>query len=316
MEIAERWELKGPFRSLAPPRESSVDRPADRPDRPLAHSDSPSAGAIPGEPPDEGGYAGVPPPAGRPPDTDLSLRTVEAEDGGEFEERRGLFSHGYSHDKFWYLDLGFRFGWQRLDGTARKLDLRLDAPLKLDWAGVFEHPTTPLDRKTDLGLTTQYIGIGRRETDWLTWNFYLGYGSGGDHNHQRVGNVNLEVNFDYTLVYTGLTADVYPWGTARYANYSSWRERLHASRPFLMSGVEFGYLRARGRGHLALAPVKLYRDSQAIEDWLFSWLIGAGWEMPINARLSLATMMHYTFHFYRPEEYNGWNVTFALRYRF
>jgi hypothetical protein len=25
---------------------------------------------------------------------------------------------------------------------------------------------------------------------------------------------------------------------------------------------------------------------------------------------------HYTFHVYRPQEYNGWNITYALRYRF
>jgi len=84
-----------------------------------------------------------------------------------------------------------------------------------------------------------------------------------------------------------------------------------------MSGMEIGYVRARGRGYIGIAPFgKLYKDSQWIEDWLFSYLIGLGWELPIDARWSFASSVHYTFHFYRPEEYNGYNITLALRYRF
>ena len=188
--------------------------------------------------------------------------------------------------------------------------------MKLDLFGVFESPYTPMDRKTDMLLTTQYLGIGRRETDWLTWNFYLGYGAGGDRNHQRWLNANLEVNFSYLLVYTGLTTDIYPWGIPKYHHYPNLRERLKASRPYFVTGLEVGYVRARGAGHLALAPVPIYKDSQHIEDWLFSWLIGAGWEFPINDRWAFNISGHYTFHFYRPEEYNGTNLILALRYRF
>ena len=66
-----------------------------------------------------------------------------------------------------------------------RLDRRLNGPARLDLFGVFESPTTPLDRKSDFALTTGYIGIGRRETEWLTWNFYFGSGVGGDRDHQR-----------------------------------------------------------------------------------------------------------------------------------
>lgn len=219
-------------------------------------------------------------------------------------------------DRFWYLDLGFRMGVTRLHETQHRLDRRLDLPRKVDVLGVFKSPQTPIDRKTELGLTTSYIGIGRRETEWLTWNFYFGTGVGGDRDHQRWLTANQEVNFDYGIWYTGLTVDVYPWGLSQRGRYENWKEHLRASRPYFVSGFEMGYVRARGWGHFAIAPVKLYRDSQRVEDWLFSYLLGFGWEIPLDERWAFNLQVHYTFHFYRPEEYNSWNVTYALRYQF
>ncbi len=293
---ADDWELVGPFRVFAdkhPPRE-----PGRRQNRPQPRARPPA-----------------------PVDVDREQTGAGLDHFDDsFDLDRippGLFA-GVAHqeDTAWYLDVGFRTGYTRLESADDRLQARLDLPLKLDVFGVFEKPYTPLDRKSDLFLTTQYIGIGRRETEWLTWNFYMGGGAGGDFNDQRWLNANLEVNFKYLFVFTGLTTDLYPWGVPKYRNYLNYRERLKASRPYLVTGFEMGYLRARGSGHFSLAPVKIYRDSQRIEDWLFSWLIGAGWEFPINDRWAFNISGHYTLHFYRPEEYNGTNVVFAFRYRF
>lgn len=229
-----------------------------------------------------------------------------------------MFSHGRDADgDYWYLDVGFRLGQIELDETSKQLDRRLDSLMALDWMDLFDRPYTPRDRKSDWGMTTQYLGIGRRETEWLTWNFYLGYGFGGDYNHDRVGPLNIDVDFEYNFIYTGLTADLYPWGKPKHASYPNWEERFAASRPYLLSGFELGYVRAFGRGYINLAPLgKLYKDAQYIEDWLFSYLLGLGWEVPLDERWSFTTSAHYTFHFYRPEEYNGYNITLAFRYRF
>jgi hypothetical protein len=219
-------------------------------------------------------------------------------------------------DRFWYLDLGFRMGVTRLHETKQRLDRRLGVPRKLDFLGVFEDPETPMDRKSDFALTTAYIGIGRRETEWLTWNFYFGTGMGGDKDHQRKLNLNQELNFEYGIWYSGLTVDIYPWGLSQRGRFRDYREQLRASRPYVVTGFELGYVRARGWGEFSLAPLKIYSDSQRVEDWLFSYLIGFGWELPLNDRWALNLQTHYTFHFYRPEEYNGWNVTYAFRYQF
>ncbi len=288
VRLADEWELVGPFKKLSPEyrKRARPEKVTTQPARP----ELPPDGQILDHFDDSFDLSRIPP---------------------------GLFAmKTRDDDSFWYLDMGFRTGFTRLESAADKLQLRLDLPLKLDVLGVFESPYTPLDRKTDMVLTTQYIGLGRRETEWLTWNFYLGYGVGGDRNHQRWLNANLEVNFKYALIYSGLTADIYPWGIPAYRNYPDLEERLKASRPYAVTGFEFGYLRARGAGHLALAPVPIYKDSQRIEDWLFSWLIGLGWEFPVNDRWAFNLSAHYTFHFYRPEEYNGTNIVFALRYRF
>jgi hypothetical protein len=298
--IADEWELVGPFRHFS--RRARASQPTSRKEdrrRPAATSQ----------------------PASQPAD---SLWSIPAEDPEWFDDSfslsripPGLFASVSSQDdKFWYLDIGFRSGYTRLESTADRLQTRLDLPLKLDVFGMFESPYTPMDRKSDFALTTQYIGIGRRETDWLTWNFYFGFGIGGDRNKQRFANANLEVNFEYAAYYTGLTADIYPWGIPKDRNYVNAKERMKASRPFLLTGFELGYIRARGWGDFSLAPLEIYSDSQYVEDWLFGWLAGAGWEFPIANNWAFHLSGHYTFHAYRPDEYNGFNMVGTLRYRF
>ncbi len=101
----------------------------------------------------------------------------------------------------------------------------------------FDRPETPLDRKSDFMLSTFYLGAGRQESDWLIWTIYVGGGAGRDHDHQRVGNMNLEVNFKYAYLFTGATAEIYPWKTPKRENFADWGERFSASRPFLATGV-------------------------------------------------------------------------------
>ncbi len=323
--VAEPWELKGPFRAFAPqpPGEAAPEAARSQPAEPSAAVPAEIEAEIPLDepPPDRLADSTI---EATEPTTDLpdELAAPGADDLEvpieAYAERPGLFSHGFHEDEdYWYLDSGFRLGQVRLEETSKQLDLRLDTLMALDTVHMFDEPVTPRNRKTDWGMTTQYLGLGRRETDWLTWNFYLGYGFGGDLNHDRRVILNIDVDFQYNIVYTGLTTDLYPWGKPKHANYPNWRERLYASRPFLLSGFEIGYVRGRGRGYVGLAPIgKIYKDSQSIEDWLFSYLVGLGWEVPIDDRWSFGTSIHYTFHFYRPEEYNGYNITTAFRYRF
>jgi hypothetical protein len=294
--LADDWELAGPFKVFS--RKKPVRGKKKRAPKPTRRpTTAPTAGSPPAIPETaldhfDGSFdlAGIPP---------------------------GLFaSVPHEDDTPWYLDIGFRTGYTRLESASDRLSLRLDLPMKLDVFGIFDPPFTPLDRKSQMALTTQYIGLGRRETDWLTWNFYFGSGVGVDRDKQRWLTANLDVKFQYALFYTGLTTDIYPWGIPKYRNYPNYRERLKASRPYAVTGFEMGYLRARGWGDFKIAPLRLYADSQRIEDWLFSWLIGLGWEFPLNDRWAFNFSGHYTFHFYRPEEYNGYNMVFAFRYRF
>lgn len=329
--VADRWELVGPFRKLAS-NDHAETQPAD---------DSPSAAVVdhpPAATQDSASPDTAPAstqPAASQPTEDMSWFSLKPVEPDSMADTTGMFEYGDSpiyqdapsghrlfapaderSDNFWYLDLGFRMGITRLHATKQQLDRRLDVPRKLDMWGIFEDPYTPMDRKTDFALTTAYIGLGRRETEWLTWNFYFGSGVGGDRDHQRWLNLNQEVNFSYALYYTGLTVDIYPWGLSHRGQYINFKEHLRASRPYLLTGMEIGYLRAKGWGHFAIAPVTIYSDEQKVRDWLFSWLVGFGWEFPINERWVYNMQIHYTFHAYRPEDYNGWNLTYALRYEF
>lgn len=294
--LADEWELAGPFKIFSTKKKS---KPAAS--KPPARHPTPSSA-----------------PTSQPWDLDLETRSRRFDDSFDLDRvPPGLFaSLPHEDDTYWYLDFGYRTGYIRINEAKQQLDRRMALPLKLDVFGVFRRPTTPLDRKSNFSLTTQYIGLGRRETDWLTWNFYVGGAAGKDRTSQRWLNANLEVEFDYALIYTGLTTDLYPWGVPKYRNYPNYKERLKASRPYAVTGFEIGFLRAGGKGHFNLAPVRIYDDSQKIEDWLFAWLIGMGWEFPINDRWAFNFSWHYTFHFYRPTEYNGWNTVLALRYRF
>ncbi|MCK4658903.1 MAG: hypothetical protein KAV82_05215 [Phycisphaerae bacterium] len=306
VKVADKWELVGPFKVFAPNGENEELTPLPSPTSPRSEE------------------------ARQPPNVSsngwFALRGADVKLGEGAGEPVGPAIDPAEHslfapvpgveDTFWYLDLGFRMGMTRLHGTERKLERRVRDPMKVDVLGVFVSPVTPLDRKSEFALTTAYIGIGRRETEWLTWNFYFGTGVGGDRDHQRWATANLEVNFKYALYYTGMTVDIYPWGLSRRGCYVNFAEHLKAGRPYLVGGIEIGYLRAKGSGHFALAPLTLYADEQKIRDWLFSFLVGFGWEVPINERWAFNLSTHYTFHLYRPEEYNGWNVTYALRYRF
>lgn len=330
-QVADEWELVGPFKALAskkparPPRSNRREQPVSAPTnqgvRPTTTTDESeerfdhsSATSVASS----NGFFSL-----RPAELDLTIREEGDEESAEVvgpaidPAEHGLFAPVEEvEDTFWYLDLGFRMGITRLSSTKARLDRRLDLPRKVDVFGVFKNPMTPIDRKSEFGLTTSYIGIGRRETEWLTWNFYFGGGVGGDRDSQRWLTANQEVNFDYAMYFTGVTVDIYPWGLSQRGRYVNMKEQFKASRPYLVTGIEIGYLRARGWGHFALAPFRIYSDSQRIEDWLFSYLIGFGWEVPLNERWSFSLQVHHTFHLYRPEEYNSWNLTHALRYRF
>ncbi len=216
----------------------------------------------------------------------------------------------------WHLDIGFRTVHAKLESTERSLDRRLDLPLKLDFLGAFSHPRTPIDRRTDLRDQSLYIGLGRREWDWLSWTVYVGGGTASDKEHQRFLNANLDVAFRYTKAYLGLAVELYPWGVPIGEADLSWKERLERSRPYGLTGLEIGYVSSKGRGHFSLAPLRLYEDEARTRDWIFSYKLGLGWHIPINDRWSLNLAGDYSFHLYRPEEYNSWNVNTGLRYRF
>lgn len=218
-------------------------------------------------------------------------------------------------DKPWHFEFGFRDGYTKLGETKRILERRLETPLRLDILNFFDPPYTPLDRKTDFMLTTIYLGLGRQESDWLIWNFYVGGGTGRDRDHQRVGNVNLEVSFKYAYLFTGATAEIYPWHAPRREDFSDWHARFSASRPFVAAGFETGYISAEGRGHWKIAPLpRLYQDKERVRDWITSLNFGLGWNLPINQCWSVVLTGDYRFHFYRPDEFNGWTLTTALRY--
>lgn len=349
-QVAGPWELKGPFKvfekrsAVAQPEEPEQSRPSEEisatspsaDDADAARDETPveeppaKSPPMEGLPVEGGAVKEVPDPnppsrntastASPPESGSFSLRpshidVVSTED--PYLELPGLFSHGRDADEsFWYLDMGLRMGYIRLRETRRELEARLNPVLKLDAVDMFTRPYTPLDRKTDFGMQTSYYGIGRREADWFTWNFYLGGGAGGDYWDEAVGPIQVDVDFNYFIIFSGLTADIYPWGKPLNTTYPNWRERLYGSRPYLLTGIESGVVNAEGRGFIRIWPIKVYRDRQPVNDILFSTLFGLGWEVPVDSRWSLGLSVHYTFHVYRPDEYNGWNVTYALRYKF
>ncbi len=188
--------------------------------------------------------------------------------------------------------------------------------MTLDVFHVFDEPYTPVDRKSDFALTSWFVGIGREENPRFIWSFYIGGGAGEDLNHQRFLIQTLEVDFEYATAYAGVTAEYYPWEVPVRPSKPSWTESLKSSRPFLLAGLECGYVSAEGEGDYKVATIPLYHDEQKIRDWLFSVALGLGWAVPVNDDWSLNITGDYRFHFYRPEEYNGWSVITALRYRF
>ncbi len=217
--------------------------------------------------------------------------------------------------KPWHLEIGLRDSQTKLAETKRLLDRRLEIPLRFDVLDVFHHPDTPLDRKSNLSLTSFYLGIGRQESNWFVWSLYAGGGGGADHTHQRFINANLEVSFRYTLAYTGMVAEVYPWGVPHPTHEMDWSQRVSAMRPYLLSGLETGYVSAEGRGQYSLAPFRIYEDHAKIRDWITSFNLGLGWAVPLDDRWSVNVSGDYRFHFYRPDEYESWVLSLGLRYR-
>ncbi len=218
--------------------------------------------------------------------------------------------------KIRHFDFGIRTSYTKLSSTEQKLDRRLDIPMRADALGVFDRPTTPIDRKSKMGLNTLCAGFGRKENEYFVWNAYGGLGVGVDRTHQRFLAAKLDVNFDYGTYYAGMSAELYPWRVPGEAKSSAWVDRLRASRPFLTAGFETGFVRGGGEGKYSIGPRTVYKDSDRVEDWLFSWPVGAGWSIPLSETWSVQLVGDYRLHAYRPEEYNGWNFTTGLRYRF
>lgn len=218
--------------------------------------------------------------------------------------------------KSWHADLAIRNSYPKLNSTQQQLDRRMDRPLKLDTLGVFDRPYTPIDRRSDRGFTSLYVGFGRQENTRFLWTYYFGGSSGKDINHGRFLFQTLEVDFKYNFYYTGISAEYYPWEIPLIHATPSWEERLMASRPFLLTGLESGYVSSEGEGDYDIAGINIYHDELKVRDWLFSCKVGLGWALPLNDRWSINLSGDYKFHFYRPEEYNGWNFTTGIRYRF
>ncbi len=217
--------------------------------------------------------------------------------------------------KSWHLDIALRTGGTKLASTKQKLDRRLDLPLKLDVLGVFKHPTTPIDRKSELGLNTMSFGFGRAETEKVGWNIYGGFGIGADRSHQRFLMTTLDVNFKYGVYYTGFTAEYYPWSRPKGYYDMSWTERFEQAKVYFVGGVEVGFVSAEADGDYSIWSTTLYKDGETIRDWTFSVPLGIGWAMPLDEEWTLQTVLDFRYHFYRPEEYNGWNLVSALRRR-
>jgi hypothetical protein len=209
-----------------------------------------------------------------------------------------------------------RGSYPKLAATAQQLDRRLDVPLRLDWLRVFDEPYTPLDRRADLGLATWYAGLGRQPSDRFIWTWYLGGGMAQDINHQRFLNALLKVDFRYGYYYTGIAGEYYPWPLPDADHRKSLQDLLSNSRPFVLGGLETGYVSGEGEGDYKVSGAVLYHDEQKVRDWLTSINLGLGWAFPISDHLSLNISGDYRFHLYRPDEYNGWTWTTALRFRF
>ena len=278
---ADPWRLAGPFAGIAP----SLAYPSPATDRSdEAARDSSPADASPASNRDEGGAA------------------VEAGDSRD--------------GRFWYLDVGLRTSFPRLAWAKRQLSRRLQLPLKVDVFGALDTTTTVLDRRRNFSLNTLHLGLGRQENRWFKWNVYAGGGAWEDASHSRALIASLSVEFDYSLAYAGLAANVYPFAVPRYARYANVAEHVKAGRPFLLTGIETAYVDAEGSGRYAFAPFTIYSDHESVRDWLFSGLVGLGWEVPLHEHWALALSAHYAFHLYRPDEFNGWSTDVGLRYRF
>jgi hypothetical protein len=217
--------------------------------------------------------------------------------------------------KPWHFDLGWRTSIPRLQWTDQMLDRRLDLPLKLDWLGVFDHPETPLDRKTDLKLGSVFFGIGRTESEHILWSIYGGAGADSDATNQRFLATTLDVRFRYGFYYLGALMEYYPWKIPQPASADGPDGRLRSGRPFLFTGLDTAYISGSGKGDYRIAGQLIYRDAVHVRDWLVNVPVGLGWSAPLSARWSLIIMGGYRFHFYRPEEYNGWDIATQLRCR-
>lgn len=216
----------------------------------------------------------------------------------------------------WHVDAAMRGSYTKMGATEQMLDRRMDLPLKLDWLHVFDEPYSPMDRRSDLGFGSWYAGVGRTENEHWLWTFYAGGGAAQDINHQRFLNALLKVDFRYAYYYTGVQAEYYPWRLPVIDKDTTWSGRIEASRPFLTAGIEAGYVSAEGEGDYNVTGVNLYHDEQKVRDILASLNLGAGWSLPISDHWSLNFSGDYRFHAYRPYEYDGWNWTTVIRYRF
>lgn len=221
----------------------------------------------------------------------------------------------FSRRRF-FIEAGAVNQFPQLHESHHQVNRYLDRTL--GWAPGFSSPREFYDFRRSGQLLLAYAAGGYTATEWLDLTFEMG-GWGGELKDTSgplfLGS--LDTHFDYTTLFAQVGTRVYPVGRPEISGGSDPAAVLSGARPFLYQS--FGTTRAESAGTAMLGPrgfPHLLEISLRRSDWIPTYKLGAGLEIPLDEHLSLITYGGYNFYFSRRDEFNGFSLTVAARLRF
>ncbi|HOC67366.1 MAG TPA: hypothetical protein PKO23_01035 [Candidatus Hydrogenedentes bacterium] len=227
-----------------------------------------------------------------------------------------------AYDKHWYFGVGGTNYHPRLRESEGQIQRELNG--LFDWMPRWKKPTTFADWRDDFMLWDFVAGFGRDLTPKTNWMLWFGGAAGSMTSRERYGLISTKINFKRSSLFLAPELFYYPLGKVDYGSIDGThglqrvRAALANAKPYLSLVTGFTFVKAEADVKFkAPALGTLFRQEQSENHYMYTVSPRVGLTMPIGKNTSLNPVFIYLFNGpNHSTEYNGWALSFTVRWQF